>query len=85
MERDVASSKQLVADQLIACVAEGRPPTQSELFDLASRIWLEGGPSRSAFAWGELPSNSCDQTLALRSAALALNGSDVDSRMRGRP
>lgn len=66
----------LAPDQLIDYVANGRPPTVDELMDLAERMWVEGGPHRSAFAWGQLQPYSSERVLALRSAALALNGSD---------
>lgn len=62
------------ADQLVACLSEGRDPTVGELLDLAARIWIEGEQGRSALGWRGLPSASTDRTLALRMAKLALCG-----------
>lgn len=68
-------SSPLFIDAVIGCVAEGRDPTVQELFHVAQRIWSDGAPDRSAFAWGRLPTASLDRLSALRSARLALCGS----------
>lgn len=68
------STRPLVADELIACVASGVPATCAQLTHLAARIWAEGAQHRSAFSWGELPIGAADRLFAMRSAALALNG-----------
>jgi hypothetical protein len=76
MTEDVAvkSSSSLMADELVECVASGALANQTQLTQLAARIWTEAVQQRSAFTWGELPLGAADRQFALRSAQLALNG-----------
>ena len=69
-----------IPDQLVDCIANDRDPTVRELFALAERMWTDASGARSAFAWGGLPPASTDRLVALRSAQLALSGSDPDQR-----
>jgi len=73
----VFSATPLVPDQLVDCVATGRMPTAADLDHVAARMWREGAAHRSAFSWGELPATAADRILALRSAAVALQGSGL--------
>jgi hypothetical protein len=61
-----------IAPEVIACIAEGRPPTPGELARVAERVRADLGGERSAFAWGD--AGAADQ-LSLRVAELALRGS----------
>ncbi|MEG3084607.1 hypothetical protein U1707_13220 [Sphingomonas sp. PB2P12] len=70
------SACSLVPDQLVDCMSTGRSPTAADLDDVAARMWREGARTRSAFSWGELSPTAADRILAMRSAALALEGSD---------
>lgn len=65
-----------IAPEVIACIAEGRPPTPGELERVARRVRADLGNARSAFAWGDSDGDSAaaDQ-LSLRVAELALIGS----------
>lgn len=69
----------LMPAALIDCVATGRDPTPHELVDLAERVWSEAGRSRSAFAWGDLPSSSLDRAIAMRVACLAFRGTATNA------
>ncbi len=71
-----SSTSPLVADQLVDCIATGRDPTVHDLFALARRMWLEGAPNRSAFAWDRLTADGGDRLVALRGAHAALSGDD---------
>ncbi|SFN81409.1 hypothetical protein [Sphingomonas sp. OK281] len=71
------STSPLVIDQIIDCVATGRTPTPSDLERVAARMWRDGAAERSAFAWGRLSPTANDRIIALRSAALALEGSSL--------
>ncbi|WP_237709163.1 hypothetical protein [Sphingomonas elodea] len=61
-----------IAPEVIACIAEGRPPTPGELARVAERVRADLGSDRPAFAWGA--TDGPDQ-LSLRVAELALLGS----------
>ncbi len=63
-----------IAPEVIACIAEGRPPTPHELERVAQRVRADLGNARPAFAWGEADPAAADQ-LSLRVAELALIGS----------
>jgi hypothetical protein len=63
-----------IAPEVIACIAEGRPPTPDELERVAQRVRADLGNARSAFAWSEAETAAADQ-LSLRVAELALIGS----------
>lgn len=63
-----------IAPEVIACIAEGRPPTLHELERVAQRVRADLGTSRSAFAWGEADTAATD-ALSRRVAELALIGS----------
>ena len=71
-----SSTSPLVADALVDCIATGRDPTIHDLLALAQRMWMEGAPNRSAFAWNRLASDGGDRLLALRGAHAALSGAD---------
>lgn len=71
------SASPLVPDQVIDCVSTGRIPTPTDLDTVAARMWREGAPNRSAFAWGELSPTATDRIAAMRSAIVALQGSDL--------
>ena len=73
----VQSSTPLILHQLIDCIATGRDPSVLELEGLAKRIWTEGATHRSAFSWDDLPPAILDSVVALRSALLALRGSNL--------
>jgi hypothetical protein len=62
--------------ELIDCVATGRDPTVSELFHVAGRIWIDGAPDRSAFAWRQLQPSSDDRASAIRLALAAMRGGE---------
>jgi hypothetical protein len=63
-----------IAPEVIACIAEGRPPTATELERVAQRVRADLGNARPAFAWGDADASAADQ-LSLRVAELALIGS----------
>lgn len=63
-----------IAPEVIACIAEGRDPSVDELFRVAGQIWTDMRGSRSAFAWGELTSDSSERLVSLRAAQAALAG-----------
>lgn len=63
-----------IAPEVIACIAEGRPPTPGELARVAERVRADLGGDRPAFAWGEGDADTADR-LSLRVAELALIGS----------
>lgn len=71
-----SSASPLVADALVDCIATGRDPTIHDLFALAQRMWVEGAPNRSAFAWDRLASDGSDRLIAMRWAHAALSGTD---------
>jgi hypothetical protein len=58
--------------EVIDCIAEGRPPSDEELFRVADHKDLLG--SRAAFAWGRAPD---DAALTLRAAQAGLNGRET--------
>ena len=64
----------IVPEELVTCVSTGASPSDGQLTALAARIWRDVAAHRSAFSWGELPAEACERIFALRSAALALNG-----------
>jgi hypothetical protein len=63
--------------EVIDCIAEGRPPSDEELFRVADHKDLLG--SRAAFAWGRAPDGA---TLTLRAAQAALAGDGRDIAVR---
>ena len=67
-----ASMSPMIIDEVVDCMSEAKNPTVQDLFSVAQRIWSEGAPNRSAFAWGTLP--VADRAYALRAARLALCG-----------
>lgn len=69
-----SSASSAFADALVDCIATGRDPTIHDLFAVAQRMWVEGAPNRSAFAWDRLPSDGGDRLIALRGAQAALSG-----------
>jgi len=69
-----------IAKELVECMATGRDPTVPELMDLAQRIWIEGAEDRSAFAWGQMATDTSERISALRTAAAALSDSHDDNR-----
>lgn len=66
------------ADELVACIANGREPSVHELFSLARRVWVESAAERSAFGWDRLPSTHEERLYSLRAAHAALAGSAGD-------
>jgi hypothetical protein len=62
-----------IAPEVIACIAEGRDPTITELNRVAEQIWSDVQAARPAFAWGEAVSGS-QRLLALKVAQAALTG-----------
>jgi hypothetical protein len=63
---------------LVACVADGRPPTLDELDQLAERIWSERDHEAKLFAWRELPPEAPVRAQVLKLALAATNGADID-------
>ncbi len=61
-----------IAPEVIACIAEGRPPTPGEVARVAARVRADLGGERSAFAWGN--ADAADQ-ISRRVAEIALLGS----------
>lgn len=72
------STTPLVCDEVIDCMSAARFPTVPELYIVAERIWTDCEGSRSAFAWGELPTEAPERATALRAAHMALCGSEPD-------
>ena len=70
------SASPLVPHQLVDCVSTGRSPTAADHDTVAARMWCDGAANRSAFSWGALPTVT-DRIAAMRSAAVALQGSDL--------
>ena len=66
----------LIAGPVVDCIANGRDPTLDELFQVAERIWRDAKGERSAFSWGQLPTDSAERVLSLRAAQAALRGTD---------
>lgn len=60
-----------IAPEVIACIAEGRPPTPGELERVAERVRADLGGERSAFSWGD--AGAADQ-FSRRVAEIALLG-----------
>lgn len=73
----MVSASPLVPDQLVDCVSTGRSPTVADLDNVAARMWCDGAANRSAFSWGELSPTATDRIVAMRSVAVALQGSDL--------
>ncbi|WP_245824440.1 hypothetical protein [Sphingomonas azotifigens] len=63
-----------IAPEVIACIAEGRPPTPGELARVAERVRADLVGDRPAFAWGDGQPETAEQ-LSRRVAELALIGS----------
>ncbi len=66
------SASPMIISEVIDCMSEDREPSVQDLFRVAERIWSEGAPNRSAFAWGSLP--AAERVQSLRAAQLALRG-----------
>lgn len=62
-----------IAPEVIACIAEGRPPTPGELERVAKRVREDLVGGRPAFAWGKCGAVDAEQ-LSLRVAEVALIG-----------
>lgn len=63
-----------IAPEIIACIAEGRLPTISELRRVAERIRSELHGGRSVFAWNRTVAEGSERRLMLRAARAALAG-----------
>ncbi|MBB4097446.1 hypothetical protein [Sphingomonas kyeonggiensis] len=63
-----------IAPEVVACISEGRDPSDAELLRVAGQIWTDIRGARSAFAWGELTADSSERLLSLRAARGALAG-----------
>jgi hypothetical protein len=63
-----------VAEEVVACMTDGRDPTVTDLLHVAERIWDDIHGTKSAFAWGELHADSSERLLCLRAAQAALRG-----------
>jgi hypothetical protein len=70
----VFSTSPLFVDELVNCMAESRVPTDAERAIVAQRIWSDGAPLRSAFAWESLSISSPDRLASMRAADLAFYG-----------
>jgi hypothetical protein len=70
----VISTSALFVDELVDCIAESRQPTDAERAVVAQRIWSDGAPQRSAFAWESLSVSSPDRLASMRAADLAFYG-----------
>lgn len=68
-----------IAPEIIACIAEGRLPTISELRRVAERIRAELRGARSVFRW-DGTAEASERRLMLRAARAALAGSGVRLR-----
>lgn len=67
-----------IAPEVIACIAEGRPPTPGELARVAERVRADLGGDRPAFAWGGGDTQTdadAAERLSRRVAEVALIGS----------
>ena len=60
--------------EILDCMAEARPPTETERMTVAQRIWSDGAPYRPAFEWDKLPKASPARLDSMRAAELALCG-----------
>ncbi|WP_447723808.1 hypothetical protein [Sphingomonas koreensis] len=69
-----------IAPEIIACIAEGRLPTISELRRVAERIRAELRGARSVFHWDRAVAQRTERRLMLRAARAALAGSGVRLR-----
>ncbi|QJU59954.1 hypothetical protein HL653_21370 [Sphingomonas sp. AP4-R1] len=67
-----------ISEALIRCVSNGLSASDREIDALASRIWTESAPFRSALAWTMLEISSSERLTALRAATIALNGYVVE-------
>lgn len=72
------STSPLMPEQLIACMAAGREPTERELFAQAERMRIVGAAGLSASQWHRLAIDGDGRLIALRLAKLALGGSIRD-------
>jgi hypothetical protein len=63
-----------IAPEIIACIAEGRLPTISELRRVAVRIRGELRGARSVFRWDHPAPERAERRLMLRAALAALAG-----------
>ncbi|RYG88362.1 MAG: hypothetical protein EON59_04655 [Alphaproteobacteria bacterium] len=63
----------LIAPEVIACIAEGRDPSLAELNRVAETIWADLKAARPAFAWDK-PQSDSERLLILRAAHAALIG-----------
>jgi hypothetical protein len=71
------SKSPLFPSEIVECLSDGRGPSVAELFSVAERIWVDVGPDRSAFDWGQLPPAAPDRLSAVRAALFALSGGDA--------
>lgn len=63
-----------IAPEIIACIAEGRLPTISELRRVAERIRGEFRGARSVFRWSHSGPERAERRMMLRAALAALAG-----------
>jgi NADH dehydrogenase FAD-containing subunit len=70
------SSSPLFATEVVECVAEGRAPTNRELYAVAERIGRDSGMG-PIFAWGDAAAGSAEERYLLRAAQAALQGADA--------
>jgi hypothetical protein len=63
-----------ILPELIDCIAEGRPPSDEELFRVADHIRKDMSGSRAAFSWGAADAGGSQAELTLRAAQAALFG-----------
>ena len=68
------SAPATIAPEIIACIAENRTPSMSEVNIVADHIWADMRGARSAFSWNELESDSPERLLILKAAQTALAG-----------
>lgn len=71
-----------IAPEIIACIAEGRLPTISELRRVAERIRSELYGGRSVFPWNRTAAEGSERRLMLRAARAALAGGGYGIRLR---
>lgn len=56
------------------CMSAGRPPRQSELEQVAARIWLETYRSATGLEWSKVETGSFYERRTLAAAGAALRG-----------
>ena len=65
-----------VAPEVVHCIAEGRAPSEAELFRVADQIWTDLRGTAPAFRWGDPHVGDAERRLILRMARTALSGAD---------